>query len=118
MVDADGTVDPCIATGFGGGLGANGLVCGAVAAGTMIIGLQQKGKEKKEVYRHVDTFLSAFRSRFGALNCRELLGVDLKTEEGMNYLKTEGREKCRECVRYAADKVGEMLKPLSNNYKS
>ena len=111
MVDPDGTVDSSIATGVGGGLGANGLVCGAVAAGTMIIGLQQKGKEKKEVYQRVDTFLSAFRAHFGALNCRELLGVDLKTDEGMNYLKAEGREKCRECVRYAADKVGEIVKP-------
>jgi C_GCAxxG_C_C family probable redox protein len=115
MVDADGTVDSSIATGFGGGLGTNGLVCGAVAAGTMIIGLQQKGKEKKEVYQQVDTFLSAFRSHFGALNCRELLGVDLKTEEGMHYLKAEGREKCREFVRYVADNLGERLKPLSNN---
>ena len=108
MVDPDGTVDASIATGFGGGLAANGLVCGAVAAGTMIIGLQQKGKEKKEVYQQVDAFLSAFRSRFGALNCRELLGVDLKTEEGMHYLKTEGRKKCRECVRYVADTVGKV----------
>jgi C_GCAxxG_C_C family probable redox protein len=108
MVDPDGTVDASIATGFGGGLGANGLVCGAVAAGTMIIGLQQKGKEKKEVYQQVDAFLSDFRSRFGALNCRELLGVDLKTEEGMHYLKTEGRKKCRECVRYVADTVGKV----------
>lgn len=107
MVDAAGGVDSSIATGFGGGLGANGLVCGAVAAGTMIIGLQQKGKDKGEVYRQVDAFLSAFRSRFGALNCRELLGVDLKTEDGMHYLKSEGRQRCRECVRYVAAFLGE-----------
>lgn len=106
---ASAAVDPGIATGFGGGLGTNGLVCGAVAAGTMIIGLRLKGKEKKEVYAQVDAFLSAFRSHFGALNCRELLGVDLKTREGMHYLKTEGRAKCREFVRYAADRVSEMV---------
>ena len=56
MVDADGMVDSGIATGFGGGLGTNGLVCGAVAAGTMIIGLQQKGKEKKRSIEHVNIF--------------------------------------------------------------
>ena len=109
MVDVDGTVDPSIATGFGGGLGANGLVCGAVAAGTMFIGLQAKKKEKAEVYQLVDTFLTDFKSRFGAVNCRELLGADLKTPEGMNYLKTEGRKKCTQCVRYTTEKVFEMV---------
>ena len=115
MSDAHGTIDPSIAMGFGGGLGKNGLVCGAVTAGTMIIGLQAQGMEKSEVYQLVDKFLTDFKAHFGTVNCRELLGTDLKTKEGMDYLKTEGRTKCRECVRYAADKVFEMVQPLSNN---
>ena len=108
MIDSNSILDPSIATGFGGGLGRNGFVCGAVASGTMIIGLKSRGKDKKEVYKIVDRFLNDFKSRFGGVNCRELIGVDLKTEEGMAYLKGEGHKKCREFIRYAADRIREI----------
>ena len=72
-------VTPGIATGFGGGFGRNGFVCGAVSAGTIIIGLKGEGKEKKLVYPLVDKFISEFKSRFGSANCCDLMGVDLKT---------------------------------------
>ena len=106
--DGHGSIDPDIAMGFGGGMGKNGLVCGAVSAGIMAIGLQAKGREKAEVYKLVDTFLTDFKKHFGTVNCRELLGADLKTEEGMKYLKTEGRKKCKEFVGYAADAVNKI----------
>ena len=109
MIDSNSILDPSIATGFGGGLGRNGFVCGAVASGTMIIGLKSRGKDKKEVYQIADSYLNDFKSRFGSVNCRELIGVDLKTKEGMAYLKTEGHKKCSEFVRYAADKVSEIV---------
>jgi C_GCAxxG_C_C family probable redox protein len=108
MNDEHGTIDPGIAMGFGGGMGKNGLVCGAVSAGIMAIGLRAKGREKAEVYKLVDTFLTDFKEHFGTINCRELLGADLKTEEGMKYLKAEGRKKCKEFVSYAADAVNEI----------
>ena len=109
MIDTNSTLDPRIATGFGGGLGRNGFLCGAVAAATMIIGLQGRGKGKKRVYPVVDRFINDFKSRFGSVNCRELIGVDLKTEEGLAYLKEEGHKKCSEFVRYAADKLSEIV---------
>lgn len=112
MSEEDGTIDPGVAMGFGGGMGKNGLVCGAVSAGIMAIGLRAKGREKAEVYKLVDTFLTDFKEHFGTVNCRELLGADLKTEEGMQYLKTEGRKKCKEFVGYAADKAFETVKSL------
>ncbi len=112
MSDEDGTIDPGVAMGFGGGMGKNGLVCGAVSAGIMAIGLRARGREKAEVYKLVDTFLTDFKEHFGTVNCRELLGADLKTEEGMQYLKTEGRKKCKEFVGYAADKAFETVKSL------
>jgi len=109
LVDAGETIDYHLAAGFGGGLGRNGHVCGAVAAATMIIGLEGRGKEKKEIYKEVDDFLNDFKSRFGEVNCRGLIGVDLKSKEGIAYLAAEGHKKCAEFVRYAADKVGEMI---------
>jgi C_GCAxxG_C_C family probable redox protein len=109
MMGIDSPLIPAIATGFGGGLGRNGFVCGAVAATAMAIGVKGKGRGKPQVYQMIDTFLNDFKAHFGAVNCRELLGVDLKTEEGMAYLKKEGRKKCSEFVRFAADRVGEMV---------
>jgi C_GCAxxG_C_C family probable redox protein len=109
QIEGGESIDYHLAAGFGGGLGRNGYVCGAVAAATMIISLEGRGKEKKEIYRDVDGFLSDFKSRFGEVNCRGLLGVDLKTKEGMAFLASEGHKKCAEFVRYAANKVGEMI---------
>lgn len=109
LVDPTGLIDPGIAAGFGGGLGRNGHICGAVAAATMIIGLKERGKSKKEIYAQVDGFLADFKSRFGEVNCRGLIGVDLKTKEGMDYLLAEGHKQCSEFVRYAADRVAEMV---------
>ena len=108
--DEHGTIDPGIAMGFGGGMGKNGLVCGAVSAGIMAIGLRAKGREKAEVYKLVDTFLTDFKEHFGTVNCRELLGADLKTEEGMKYLKADGRKRCMEFVGCAAEKAFEISK--------
>ena len=109
LVDQNGMTDPGIAAGFGGGLGRNGYICGAVAAATMIIGLEGRGKSKKEIYAQVDGFLNDFKSRFGDVNCRGLISVDLKTKEGMDYLAAEGHKKCNAFVRYAADRIAEMI---------
>ena len=109
LVDGGESIDYHLAAGFGGGLGRNGYVCGAVSAATMIISLEARGLIKKEMYEKVDGFLNDFKSRFGEVNCRGLLGVDLKTKEGMAFLASEGHKKCAEFVRYAADRVGEMI---------
>ncbi|OQA06017.1 MAG: putative redox-active protein (C_GCAxxG_C_C) [Firmicutes bacterium ADurb.Bin373] len=110
MVEGGESIDYHLAAGFGGGLGGSGYVCGAVAAATMVISLEGRGKEKKEIYRDVNGFLNDFQSRFGEINCRGLLGVDLKTKEGLAFLASEGRKKCAEYVRYAADRVSEMIR--------
>ena len=112
IIDSASALESSMATGFGGGFGRNGFVCGVISAGTMMIGLRCKGRDKKEVYQIVDGFINDFKSRFGSVECRELIGVDLKTREGMAYLKTEGHKKCSEFVRYAADKISEIIEKI------
>ena len=55
-------------------------------------------------------------ARYPGVESRALLikQEHLKTEEGMKYLKTEGRKKCKEFVGYAADKAFETVKSLSD----
>ena len=69
------------AAAFGGGMGGLGEVCGAVTGALFVIGLkygytEAKDKETKEkTYARVRDFAGRFRSRHGALCCRELAGL-------------------------------------------
>jgi len=68
-----------IATPFGGGLGRQQLVCGAVTGALMALGAE-KGKgthdpetKKQEVYLLTRKFCEEFVKRHRSLNCRDLL---------------------------------------------
>jgi C_GCAxxG_C_C family probable redox protein len=77
---------PRIASCFGGGMGNTGSVCGAVAGAVMAIGLMNERGETMEDWFRVAAVVQEFRRRFeaemGTINCRELTGADLSTEEG------------------------------------
>ncbi len=77
---------PRIATGFGGGVGRNGDLCGALSGGIMAIGLalgrDDSTQSRDACYRVADEFYVNFGRQFGTCTCRELTGVDLKTPEG------------------------------------
>ena len=78
---------PRIASAFAGGIGNTGAVCGAVVGAVMTIGLKQKrGKTMEEMLGNL-AVAREFRRRFEAemesIDCRELTGLDLSTEEGM-----------------------------------
>jgi len=86
-MEINGDVIPRIASGFGGGIGNSGAVCGAVAGAIMAIGLRQKTPDTMEdVLRNladVREFRRRFETEFGTINCSELTGMDLSTEEGV-----------------------------------
>lgn len=86
-IDAGDDVIPRIASGFAGGIGNTGAVCGAVVGAVMAIGLkQERGTTMEEMMGNL-TLVQEFRRRFeaemGTINCRELTGLDLSTEEGL-----------------------------------
>ena len=80
-------VIPRIASGFGGGIGNTGAVCGAVAGAVMAIGLKTERGDTMEDWFRLSAVVQDFRRRFeaemGTINCRELTGADLSTEEGL-----------------------------------
>jgi len=59
----------------------------------------------------VRDFAGRFRSRNGSLLCRELLGCDLTTAEGMEEAKRKGlfTERCPRFVRAAVEILEEIL---------
>jgi len=78
---------PQIASGFAGGIGNTGAVCGAVVGAVMAIGLkQERGKTMEEMLGNLAVskeFRRRFEAEMGTISCRELTGVDLNTKEGM-----------------------------------
>jgi C_GCAxxG_C_C family probable redox protein len=105
------------ASAFGAGMGRLGEACGAVTGALMVIGLKHgpidaKDKETKERnYALVRDFTDRFRSRNASLLCRELLGCDLTTVEGMETAKQKGlfTERCPRFVRDAAEILDDIL---------
>jgi len=76
-----------IAAGFGGGM-AMAETCGAVTGAYMVLGLkaQSEGKTIQEIKTEtkvaVKKFNELFIAKYGSLNCKKLLGVDISTSEG------------------------------------
>lgn len=99
-----------VATPFGGGMGCSGNVCGAVSGALMVLGLKtgspraydKEGKER--AYQVARDFLQQFQARHGSLACRELIGCDISTPEGVAFAREHDlfKTRCAEFVRTAA----------------
>ncbi len=98
---------PRIATGFGGGIARNGNLCGALSGGIMAIGLalgrDDSRGSRDPCYPAVDRLFNGFLEKFGSSQCRDLIGVDLKTPEGQKaHANRDLKETCRSCVKWSA----------------
>jgi C_GCAxxG_C_C family probable redox protein len=85
---------PRIAFFFGGGFGNTGAVCGAVCGAMMALGLKIERPVTMDEMLPTMAVAQEFRRRFeaemGTINCRELTGVDLSTEEGIEqYMSSD-----------------------------
>ena len=93
-----------------------GQTCGAVTGALMVIGLkhgqtQREDKQAKEkTYALAREFLERFKARNDALLCRELLGYDINTPEGMQAIRDKGLFDSL-CARLVANAV-EILEEL------
>lgn len=98
-----------LAAGFGAGMARCQEGCGAVTGGIMALGLKHGAPRpddagaKETTYRLTRELIARFAAEFGSWRCRDLLGVDLLTEEGQRRYREEGLGKrvCRPCVRGA-----------------
>ena len=105
-----------VASGFGGGM-RRGDTCGAVTGALMVLGLRYGPQDtpdkaaNADVYSKIADFCSKFESRCGSVVCRDLLGCDLSTPEGLDHAKSKNlfRTICPKMVEAAADLLGEML---------
>ncbi len=103
---------------FGGGMGRMGEVCGAVTGAFMVIGLKygktkaEDEEAKEKCYSLVREFVCKFKERNGSILCRELLGYDINTPEGLELIKRENlfSTRCPKFVQDSAEIIEQILK--------
>ncbi len=107
-----------LASGFGGGLGLTGNVCGAVTGGVLILGLmfgrgenEDKLKQQK-TYQYVRDFIEKFKVKYGTIECKNLIdNINLLTEEGnKRFRESKMIDKCCEYVENANKIIQEIIK--------
>ncbi len=104
-----------VSCGFGGGM-RRGDTCGAVTGALMVLGLRYGPQDasdtsaKEAVYSKVTEFQSCFESRCDSVVCRDLLGCDISTPEGMEYAASNNLFKtvCPRMVQIAAEILEQM----------
>lgn len=108
----DDRLIPRVATPFGGGIGRQGLLCGALTGGVMAIGLRfgrDKGDEPRDkAYGLATVFVKGFEREFGGLNCYDLIECDLNTPEGRARQMAIRQEKCAKFIARAVRMVLEL----------
>lgn len=106
-----------VSAAFGGGMGRLGEICGAVTGAFMVLGLKygrtavQDTKSHEKTNRLVREFVDKFKSVNGSIVCRELLGCDLSTPDGLKtFVDKKLRDGiCTKLVRDAAEIVEQLL---------
>ena len=84
-----------IAAGFGGGVGRLRMMCGAVSAIVMLVGLdcgQTEGDDrdgKAACYKVVQDLLAKSKEQNGSLICAEILGIQGHEKAACSYVPSE-----------------------------
>jgi C_GCAxxG_C_C family probable redox protein len=106
-----------ISSAFGGGMGGQGELCGAVSAAFMVMGLKygsaepHDDEERDRIGRKAAMFIGKFRSLNGSILCRDLLGADVATPGGLETAITKGLfdNICPGIIRSAVEIIDEII---------
>jgi len=105
---------------FGGGLGGNGEVCGALVGALAVLGLRfsrarEEEKEDSRMWSYnqemVDRFRNEIVKNHGGIHCREIAKVDWKDRDQVRAFYRG--EKILECGRIVGN-TAEILEELLN----
>lgn len=108
-----------LSSSFGGGVGRQREVCGAVSGMCMVAGALfgyddvTDPKVKTEHYALIQEMCGKFREAFGSIICRELLGAKTATTTPVPSARTPEYYATRPCAKFVgmcADILGEYIK--------
>jgi len=78
---------------WGGGMGHLGETCGYLTGAVLLLAhvhaAEDEGRARKDVFGAVRELFSRFEARRGTFRCKELLGADISTPEGLRQIKEE-----------------------------
>ncbi len=102
---------------FGGGLGAQGEVCGAIIGGLSVIGLmfgrsRPDGKKDRRMRQYSDLFTERFKKEVanGKILCRDIAQCDWRDQDQVNrFLESGKRKECEILTGKTARIVGEIV---------
>jgi C_GCAxxG_C_C family probable redox protein len=110
---------PRLATGFGGGIGRRGSLCGAFTGSVMALGMKMGRTDPKDketvskIYGKCQQFWDQFEKEFGSTLCYNIIGVHLDNEEErQKWLASGGMEKCANLVEKTAKTLCDFLKEI------
>ena len=100
---------------WGGGIGHQALTCGYLTGAVLVLAFALNSKDESKSRKDLDKAVRALFSRFkerhgGATMCKELLGADMTTEEGIKKILEE-KLVAKHCYGYGRD-VAEILEEL------
>ena len=103
---------------FTGGIGGQQRApCGAVSSAAICLGLRygssdkQKAKQARlDARQDASELVRSFASKFGSINCLELVGIDFSTPGGYQRFRESGiwQEKCDNYVQFVIEKLYEL----------
>ena len=114
-------LDPVLARKIGNPLaGGSGLggECGAVTGALIVLGLEYGMADAgnsdafQNTFEKVGLFVEKFKERHGNLNCRQLIGLDVFSEDGLKEFMDKDIKLTR-CIRYVEDAV-EIVEDILN----
>jgi C_GCAxxG_C_C family probable redox protein len=100
---------------LGGGIGHMAKTCGAVTAAVLILGLAKdhevEGEARKASFASAQEFFRRFEALHGTTDCKDLLGEDMSTPEGLAKISEQNLVKkvCPPFVRDAAAILEKLL---------
>ncbi len=97
-----------------------GEFCGACTGALMVIGAlygqcDETDLASREMTNRLNVeMMDRFASRWGSYMCRDILGCDLSTKEGVEYARANNlfKELCPQVVEAAAEILAEILKEV------
>jgi C_GCAxxG_C_C family probable redox protein len=100
-----------VSSAFGGGMGHNDEMCGAVSGALMVIGMKygrvkvDDAEAKLKCYTLAADFMTRFKKMHGSVQCTDLLGCNLSTEQGMQQARDRDLFNTL-CVDFVRDAAG------------
>ena len=106
-----------LAAPFGGGVARRADTCGAVNGACMVLGLKYghaaaKDTESKErTYQAVHDFIHQFQDRYGSIECRQILELDISNPEELQQARDAQlfTTRCPGFVSHAAELLDRLI---------